>query len=166
MVTVRRVAFLRNLQHVKAEFRLHVGEFAVLISHAVAVFLAQPRIQNGHCAVRADAMTVVVRRVMRERTKRKGVLCQVLRVVQQRPHEIAAANIMRQVAEKWAAVRVVAHILNNGAAVRIGLRPAQVLLRSLRILCQKQGLDVAVPGRVNDRFMGKHGIGLRGFGPQ
>src|SRR2546429_2346134 len=100
-------------------------------------------------------MTVVVRRVMRERTKRKGVFRSVLRVVQQRPDEIAAANIMRQVAEKWAAVRVVAHILNNGAAVRIGLRPAQVLLRSLRILFQKQGLDVAVPGRVNDRFMGK-----------
>ena len=71
---------------------------------------------------------------------------------------------MRQIAEKGAAVRVVTHVLNDGAAVGERLRPAQVFFRRLRIFFQKQRLDVTVPGGIDDGFMRKHGVGLHPFG--
>ena len=72
---------------------------------------------------------------------------------------------MREVAEEGAAIRVVAHVLNDGAAVGVGLGATQVFLRGLRIFFQKQGLDVALPRRVDDGFMRKDGVGLRRNGP-
>src|SRR5437588_12948691 len=111
-------------------------------------------------------MSFVVRGVVRQCAERKRIFGQVLRIAQQRLDEIAAEHVMREIAEEWAAVRVVAHVLNNCAPVGISLSPAQVLLRGLRISFQKQRLDVRLPGGVHDGLMGKYGIREGGWGPR
>src|SRR5437870_2146065 len=128
VVAVRGVAFPRDFENVKTKFGFHMCQPAVLKRNAVAVFLPEAWIQNRNGAVGAKPMTVVVRRVVRERTEGESILVDILSVSPQSLDEIAAADVMRKVAEKGAAVRVVAHVLNDGAAVGVGLRPAQILL--------------------------------------
>src|SRR5947207_14632894 len=96
---------------------------------------------------------------MRERTNGESVTIEVLRIAQQSLDEIAAADVMREVAEKRAAVRVVAHVLNDGSTVSVGLRPAQVLLGCLRECFQQQRLDVGLPRRIDDGLMRQQCVG-------
>jgi len=139
-----------------------VRELVVLIRNAVAVFLPQPRIQNRNGSVGAEAVTIVVRGVMRERADGESVLGDIFGVSQQRLDEIAAADVMREVAEKRAAVGVVAHILNDGSAVSVGLRPAEIFLGCLWELFQEERLDVRLPSRIDDGLMRKDGVGMNG----
>ncbi|GAC1674055.1 MAG: hypothetical protein PVS2B2_07850 [Candidatus Acidiferrum sp.] len=69
-------------------------------------------------------MTGIIGRVVGHGPESERVFIHVARVTQQRENEIAAAHVMRQVAEEVAPVGVVAHILNDGAAVGIGLSAA------------------------------------------
>ena len=137
MVAVRSVAFLGDLQNVEAKLGLHVSQPAVFIRNAVTVFFAQARVENRNRAIGAEAVPVVVRGVMGKGADGKSVFIQVFRVTQECQDEIAAADVMREVTEKGAAVRVVAHILNNGAAVGIGLSPAQIFFGGLGKLFQQ-----------------------------
>ena len=55
---------------------------------------------------------------MRERAERKGELLGVPRLANERLDEIAAAHVMREIAEQTARERIVAKILYQAAAVR------------------------------------------------
>src|SRR5436853_2733661 len=114
VVAVRGVAFSRDFKNVKTTFGFHMCQPAVLKRNAVAVFLPQTGIQNRNGAVGAKPMTVVVRGVVRECTEGESVLVDILSICEQRLDEIAAADVMREVAEKGAAVRIVAHVLKDG----------------------------------------------------
>ena len=162
VIAVRSVAFPRDFENVKTKFRLHVRKLVVLKQNAVAVFLPQPRIQNRNGSVGADAMTVVVRGVVRERADGESVLGYIFCVSQQRLDEITAADVMREVAEKRAAVRVVAHILNDGSAISVGLRPAQILLGCRREFFQEERLDVHLPSGIDDGLMREDSVGVNG----
>jgi hypothetical protein len=152
------------LEHIEGKLGLHVGERIVRIRNAVAVFLAQTGIENRNDAVGAKAVTVVVRCVMGERADGESVLRNVFCISQESQNEIAAADVVCQIAKKGAAVGVVAHVLNDGAAVGVGLRPAQILLRGLREFFQEQRLDVCFPNRVNNCFMREHSVSVNGSG--
>ena len=80
VIAVRGVALPRNLENVEAEFRLDMGEPGVFVSNAVAIFLAQPGIEERHSTIDANAMAVVVRRIVRQRTEGEGILSDVLRI--------------------------------------------------------------------------------------
>src|SRR2546429_5903283 len=162
VVAVRGVAFPRDFKNVKTKFGFHMGQPAVLKRNAVPVSLPEAGIQNRNGAVGAKPMTVVVRGVMRERTDGEGVFVDILSVSQKRVDEVAVADIMREAAEKGAAVRVVAHILNDGAAVGVGLGPAQILLGCLRKFLLKERFDVRFPSRIDDGFVREDGVGVNG----
>src|SRR5207249_7829567 len=100
--------------------------------------------------------------IMRTRNDGEVIFVEILSVTQQRQDEIAAADIMREDAEKGAAVRVVAHILNDGAAVGVGLGPAQILLGCLRKFLLKERFDVRFPSRIDDGFVREDGVGVNG----
>src|SRR5713226_8306437 len=99
---------------------------------------------------------------MGERAHAESVLIEIFRVSQQSQDEIAAANVMCEVAKKGAAVWVVAHILNDGAAVGVGLCPAQILLGRLREFLQQQRPDVRLPSRIDDGLMGEDCVCVNG----
>ena len=162
VIAVWSEALPRDFEHVESKFSFHMCEPVVLKRNAVAVFLPEAGIQNRNGSVGTEAMTVVVRGVMRERTEGESVLVGIFGVSQQRLDEIAAADVMREVAEKGAAVRVVAQILNNGAAVGVGLCPAQILLGCLREFLQEERLDVHFPGYIDNSFMSEDSVGVNG----
>src|SRR2546430_5858075 len=110
----------------------------------------------------AQAVTVVVRGAVRERTDGESVLVYIFGVSQQSLDEVTTADVMREVAEKGAAVWVVAHILNDGAAIGVGLCPAQILLGGLREFLQQQRPDVRLPSRIDDGLMGEDCVCVNG----
>jgi hypothetical protein len=61
---------------------------------------------------------------------------------------------MDEVAELLAAERVVTHILDHAAAIRVGVGLAQLVFRSIRKTLQQQGLEVVHPQQIDDLFMG------------
>src|SRR5947207_14925007 len=98
-------------------------------------------------------MPVVIRRVVSQRSECKRELVYVLRIVQQRDHEITAARVVDQVAEELAPERVVAHILNNGAPISIGMRFNQLVRSSIGEMLQQERLQLVLPRRIDDGFV-------------
>ena len=64
-----------------------------------------------------------------QRAKSKGVLVRVLALQQQFQNEVTAANVVHQIAELHTAKRIVAKILNDGAAIRISVGLLQLVFR-------------------------------------
>src|ERR1700693_5719039 len=107
-------------------------------------------------------MAVVIRSIVRERSQGERILVQVCRIVNQVDDKVAAPNVMQQIAEKLAAERTIAHVLNDASAISIGVRLFQVGRCGFGEAAQKQTLDGGVPNRVDNRFMSENGIGRRG----
>ena len=103
-------------------------------------------------------MAVDVGDVVRQRAQSEGVFVEVLRVVKQRLHKGAGANIVRQIAEDLIAERVVADVLNDASAVGVGVGLQQVLRRGIRKAGEQQRLDLLVPQQIDDLFMRQDGI--------
>ena len=90
---------------------------------------------------------------MGQRAQREGEFVQGLRFPNQVRDKIAGAHIMHKVAEEDAAERVVAHVLDNASAVGIGVGFQEIFGSGLRIAAKEKGLDVAIPGRIDDGLM-------------
>ncbi len=60
---------------------------------------------------------------------------------------------MRQIAEEPASERIVAHVLNDRAAIGIGVGLPKFVRRRGRETLQKEWLDAIPPCGVDDRFM-------------
>ena len=135
--------------------RLRVGD-------AVAVLRAKLGIHQRDRAIHRFGMTGVVGGVVRERAERERILVDVLRVAEEHFHEVAAADVVQQVAEQTAAERIVADVLNHRATVRERARVEQLLSRRRRETTDEERPDPRVPQRVDVRFVGQHGIRSRG----
>ena len=59
--------------------------------------------------------------VVGQRAQREGVFVDVLRAAHQVHHEVAAADVVHQIAEKTAAERIIADVLKDAAGVSIGV---------------------------------------------
>src|SRR5206468_9666394 len=124
------------------------------------------RIQDRNGSIDAQTMAVVVRSVVRQGADSKSKFVDVLRIAQECLNEVAAANVMREVAKEGLSVRIVAHVLNDRASIGIGLRTAQIFLACLGKLFCEEGLDVGFPGRIDDSLVGKDGVRANGRGPR
>ena len=71
-------------------------------------------------------MAVVVGREVRQRAQRERILVEILRLANHVDDEVAAADVMRQIAVELAAERIVAQVLNDAAAVGVGVRLRQI----------------------------------------
>jgi hypothetical protein len=58
---------------------------------------------------------------VRQRSQREGVLVNILAFEQQLANKISTANVVHQIAEFPTAERVIAEILDDGAAIRVGM---------------------------------------------
>ena len=164
VVAVRSIPLARNFKNVESKFGLHVRETIVFKRHAIAEFLPQARIQDRNGSIDAQTMAVVVRSVVRQGADSKSKFVDVLRIAQECLNEVAAANVMREVAKEGLSVRIVAHVLNDRASIGIGLRTAQIFLGSLWKFLEKQGLYVRLPGGIDDSFVGKDCVRANGRG--
>ena len=103
-------------------------------------------------------MPVVVRGIVPKRTEGEGVLVDVLRLVDQRFHEITRADVVEKVAEEVAAEWVVAKVLDHASAVRVGARVEQFFRRGTGKARQQHLADGVVPERIDVGLVGQHGI--------
>ena len=68
----------------------------------------------------------VVAEVMRHGSQGEGVFIGIARIAQEGSNEIAAADVVGQVAEEFVIKRIVAEILNSATAIGIGVSLAQL----------------------------------------
>src|SRR5208337_2112220 len=77
---------------------------------------------------------------------------------QQLANEVPTTNVMRQIAELLAAEWVVAEVLDDGAAVGIGMRLRNLVFRQRRKSLEQQRPDLIFPEQVDNFFMRQDGI--------
>src|SRR5690348_451326 len=65
---------------------------------------------------------------------------------------------MKEVTEKFAAERVIAHVLDDGACIGIGMSFRQLVRRALWEALQQEWLNAGVPCAVDNRLMCEDGI--------
>ena len=106
-------------------------------------------------------MADTVRRVMRQRAQRECVLVDILRLTYQVRHEIPAARVVDQVAEKPASEGVIPHVLDDAASIGIGAGAQELVRRSLRKALYQQRPDGIVPGRIDDGLVRQHGVAVQ-----
>ena len=72
-------------------------------------------------------MPCSIRGVVGESTQRKCISVQIVGLGDKRENEIAAPNVVREITKELAAERILAHVLNNGASIGVGMGLEQLL---------------------------------------
>jgi hypothetical protein len=99
-------------------------------------------------------------------SQRESIFVQILGLGDERENKITATNIVRQIAKELTAEGIVAHVLNDGASIGIGMGLEQLLRSRLGKSAQEYGFDVVLPCGIDNSFMRKDGIphAIRGAG--
>src|ERR1700726_724324 len=103
-------------------------------------------------------MAGIVRGIVGHGADGEGVVVEILGIAEKSQDKIAAAEIGSEVAEEFAAVRVVAHVLNDGAAIGKAVGFAKIVGRSAGEASAEERFDVGLPGSVDDGFVGEDGV--------
>src|SRR5205823_10038753 len=140
-VGIRHVAAPGDLEHIESKLGLQVRAGIIRIRNFVAEFPSKFRIQQRYRAIDAEWMACIVGCIVRERPERKGVLVCVLRVAQQCGNKSSAPDVVREISEKVRSKRVVAHVLNDAAAVSEGMGSLQISITHQRKALSEHGLD-------------------------
>ena len=128
MILLRGITILRDLHHVEPKLDLQVRGLVLGIPRRFAIFRSQLRIFDSDCLV-DRGVAGNVSRIVRERSQREGVLVDIPAFEQEFVDEVTAADVVRQIAELPVSERVVATILNDRAAIGIGVRLRDLVLR-------------------------------------
>src|SRR4029077_2466118 len=107
-----------------------------------------------------------IRSIMRQRAQCESVFVRILALRQQLSNEVTTANVVHQIAEFHAAKRVVAQVLDDGAAIGVTVGLLELVLRELRKSLQKKWAELISPHQVDDFLVGEHGVGKRTTGAQ
>ena len=91
---------------------------------------------------------------MRQCSQCKSVFIKIGGFEDQVSHEITRSNVMSEVGEELTSEWVVTDVVNETAAVRVGISNSQILGTCLRETLQEQRLDIVLPGQIHDVFVG------------
>ena len=144
VVLLRRIAILCDLQGVESELRLQMRRGVLGIANGVAIFRAQLRIMERDRLV-DRRVAIDVRDIVRERAQRKGIFVGILAFSHQLQNKVPGADVMGQVAEVLVAEWVITQILNDRAAIGIGVRLPKLVFGKFRKALQQEGPDLARP---------------------
>src|SRR5208283_3135493 len=96
--------------------------------------------------------------IVRKRAQGESVFVGILTLQEHLSDEIAAANVVQQVAEFHAAERIVAEVLDDGAAVGIRVRLLELVFRERRESLEEEWAEIRGPHQVHDFLVGEHGV--------
>ena len=85
-------------------------------------------------------------------------------LTQQREDEVAAANIVGEIAEKVAAMRVVAEILNDGSAISVGVSLFEIFASGSGKALKQHWADAVIPRSVDDGFVSQNRVPVSDLG--
>ena len=95
---------------------------------------------------------------MLQGTEGKRVLIEVFGFADEVEDEVAAADVVQKIGEELGPERVVAHVLNNAAAVGVCVSLNKLFRSGAGEPLQQQNFDGSVPGGVDERFVGEYGV--------
>src|SRR6185437_1268023 len=133
----------------------------LIVNDYVSVFAPKFWIKQRNGVVDGETMAVIVCDVMGEGAEREGVLVEISGIANQSPDEISATHIVSEIAEELVSEGIVAHVLNDGAAIGVCVGLFQLVRSRVRELLQEQRFNDGVPFAVNNRLMTEDGETLR-----
>src|SRR4029077_10229033 len=148
VIAVWSIALSGYFQDVEAKFRFDMREGVIFVRYAVAIFLLKLGIEEGYGTVGCNGMTCVICGIVCECAQRKSIIIQLLRfprVAEERNNEITTSHIVGEIAEKDAAMWVIAQVLNNGAPVGVSVCLAQFVRCGMWEALEQDGFDVGIP---------------------
>ena len=156
-----REAVMRNFVNVESELCLDVRMLPFTEGDDWPIFRGQLGKFRG-TAVGGLGIADVVADVMGERPDGKCKLVGVFGVAEKVDDEVPGTDVMRQVREERVSERIVTNVLNH--ASRVGVRPClfQLFGSDPGITAAQQWRDGALPGQVDQLFVGQQRIGARG----
>src|SRR6266568_125474 len=160
MILLRRVALLGDLRHVEAELGSYVRRLVLRIEYGRAELHAQLRIYDSDGLV-DRRVAGYVGSVMRQRAKRECIFVDIVALAQEFEDEIAAANVMDQIAEFFAAERIVTKILDDGAPIGISMGIAYLIVCESWVTREQERLDLVNPKQINYLFVRKNRVGMQ-----
>ena len=120
VIAVGSVAIFGDLGYVEAKLSADVGFGILLIGDDRAVFFAEFGELEADGLI-DSGMTAIVGGVVSKSAEGKGIFVEVGGFLDEIDDEVAAANVVGEVAEIFAAEGIVAHVLHDGAAVGEGV---------------------------------------------
>ena len=133
----------------------------VPIGHVISIFAPQLGIQHRHRPVGRDAVPLGIGGIVLQRAESERVFVEVLRLADQRRDEVPTADVMREIAEKAAAERIISQVLNDAATVGVGVRLLQLLRGCVGKSFEEQFLEGGIPHGIDDGFVGENRIAVR-----
>jgi hypothetical protein len=98
---------------------------------------------------------------MREGAESESILVGIVAFEQKLANEISAAHVVDEVAKFRAAEGIVAKILDDGAAVGVGMGFGELFFGEFRKSLEEKGTKRVLPEKIDDFFMSEDGIGKR-----
>ena len=144
---------LRNVVDVECKLGADVLVWAFGIVHVWSVLLFQVGKFLADGNIDRLGMPNGVAVVMRQRANRKCDIIRVLRVPEKRSDKIAGSDVMQQVREQRLSERIIAEVLDDATAVRVGARLLKLNRREVGKSLQQEWLDGIRPGEVDDLLM-------------
>src|SRR5215470_4757044 len=99
MIGIGSITAAANLYHVKAKLSLDMSSGIVLVCNVIAILSPELGIEQRDRLVDRDSVAGAVSRIMRKRPQRKRVLIYITGVPDQGIDEVAASDVMGEVAE-------------------------------------------------------------------
>jgi hypothetical protein len=90
-------------------------------------------------------MAVDIRDIVRQGAEREREIVQAAGLTNEGEDEVAGADIVREVAELLAAVRVITEVLDDGTAIRVAVRLFELLGCGVRIPREQRRFQFDVP---------------------
>src|SRR5579864_5811229 len=103
-------------------------------------------------------MAVAICGVVRQSAERECVFIEVLGIADQRLDEVAAANVVHQIAEEMTAVGIIAQILNDRSAKGKAMSVAQFVGSGVWKAPQEHRTNAAFPAGINEGFVRENRI--------
>src|SRR5712692_2063483 len=103
-------------------------------------------------------MAVAICRVVRQSAERECVFIEILGIADQRLDEVAAANVVHQIAEEMTAVGIIAQILYDRAAKGEAMSLAQFVGSGVWKALQEHWTNAGFPGGINEGFVRENRI--------
>ncbi len=147
------------LNDVEPEFGTDVGGGVVGVGDDSTIL--RPELGEGFADSNVDGgMSGEIGGVVREGAEGEGVFVDVVGLSQHGRDEIAAADVMHQIREEMVAEGVVADVLDEAAAVGVGVGGANLIVRRVGIAGEEHGAKLGLPEEIDDLLVGENGVGL------